>query len=342
MIRITILLIFTLSLAVCQQEAQYSKLTGNTMGTKYRITFESNNINSEQLQSALTQELDTINLLMSTYIPDSEINQFNALATKECFAFSDPTWVVLIAAKDVYHQTEGAFDITVAPLIQRWGFDAAEYAQRVPSAAEVQDLQSAVGTDQLEFDFAEQCIAKSNPELTINLSAIAKGYAVDQLANIMEEFNIPNYLVEIGGETKSQGVNIHSYPWRIAVEKPVAGTTQQQLIVVGLNNTSIATSGDYRNYFEVDGKRFSHTIDPTTGYPITHGLTSVSVVHPSNMYADAYATAFSVMGFERSKQFAHSHQLPIFLINRQDEQLMTYQNELFSNIVIDTDQPPAE
>lgn len=304
------------------------------MGTKYNITFASNDIPVEDLKSALTKELVTINQLMSTYIPDSEINQFNALTTTECFRFSDRTWIVLVAAKDIYHQTDGAFDITVDPLIQRWGFDAAEYDDKVPSETEIKTLQETVGTELLEFNFADQCISKTHPELTINLSAIAKGYAVDQLADIMEEFKIVNYLIEIGGETKGEGVNLHGYPWRIAVEKPSNSTAQQELLVIALDNTSIATSGDYRNYFEVAGKRFSHTIDPTTGFPIDHNLTSVSVIHPSNMYADAYATAMSVMGSEASLKFADQYQLPVLVIQRQNEELITLQNNLFEGFLI--------
>ena len=327
--------LLVLILTACQQESQYTKLSGNTMGTKYNLTFQSNKVPVEQLKQAVTQELETINQLMSTYIPDSEINQFNALRSDECFQFSDATWLVLVAAKDIYHQTNGAFDITVGPLIQRWGFDAVEYDDKVPSDEEIVSLKEAVGTDKLQFDFEGQCISKTSPELTINLSAIAKGYAVDQLANIMEEFAIENYLVEIGGETKGQGINVHGYPWRIEVEKPASNLNQQQLLIVALNNTSIATSGDYRNYFEVNGQRFSHTIDPTTGYPITHNLTSVSVVHPSNMYADAYATAFSVMGSEASLEFADQYQLPVLVIQREGQELITLSNQLFEESLIE-------
>lgn len=333
--RLFIPTLLVLILSACQQESQYTKLSGNTMGTKYNLTFESNQVSVEQLKKAVTQELDTINQLMSTYIPDSEINQFNALRSDECFQFSDATWLVLVAAKDIYHQTNGAFDITVGPLIQRWGFDAVEYDDKVPSDEEIASLKESVGTDKLQFDFEGQCISKTSPELTINLSAIAKGYAVDQLTNIMEEFAIENYLVEIGGETKGQGINVHGYPWRIAVEKPASSLNQQQLLIVALNNSSIATSGDYRNYFEVNGQRFSHTIDPTTGYPITHNLTSVSVIHPSNMYADAYATAMSVMGTEASLEFAEQYQLPVLVIQREGQELITLSNQLFEESLIE-------
>ncbi len=335
-------LLFALTLTACQQDSQYTKLSGNTMGTTYNLTFESNDISVEQLKGAVTKELETINQLMSTYIPDSEINKFNALTSDQCFRFSDATWLVLVAAKDIYHQTNGAFDITVGPLIQRWGFDAAEYADKVPTGEEVITLRQSVGTEKLRFDYEGQCISKATPELTINLSAIAKGYAVDQIANIMEQFKISNYLVEIGGETKGQGINVHGYPWRIAIEKPGPSLHQQQMLIVSLADNSIATSGDYRNYFEVNGQRFSHTIDPATGYPITHNLTSVSVVHPSNMYADAYATAFSVMGFERTQDFAEQHQLPIFLVKNEDGTLTTYANGLLNKMIVDPNQPTIE
>ena len=334
MMRLILTLILVILIAACQSEPQYHKISGSTMGTTYNITFESRGVAVEKLESAITQELNTINQLMSTYIPDSEINRFNALSTDECFHFSDATWIVLIAAKDIYHQTKGAFDITVDPLIQRWGFDAAEYEDKVPSAEEINALHEYVGTDQLEFNFPEQCISKAHPQLTINLSAIAKGYAVDQLANIMEEFEIKNYLVEIGGETKGEGINIHGYPWRIAVEKPSTSNNQQELLIIALRSTSIATSGDYRNYFEVNGKRFSHTIDPVTGYPVEHSLTSVSVIHPSNMYADGYATAMSVMGAEASLDFAQQYHLPILVIERKDEELVLTHNQLFESYLI--------
>ena len=330
MIRFITAFFLAFFLIACQQEQQYTKISGSTMGTTYQVTFDSSEVAPKAIKNAISEELELINQLMSTYIPDSEINQFNRASATQCFSFSDRTWAVLIAARDIYHKTHGAFDITVGPLVQRWGFDAAEYETQVPTDAEVTALLENVGTDKLEFNFAEQCVTKSNSELTINLSAIAKGYAVDQLSNIMEDFGVKHYLVEIGGETKGVGLNLHGLPWRIAVEKPSSSTSpQQELLIIALDNTSIATSGDYRNYFEVDGKRFSHTIDPTTGYPITHQLTSVSVIHPSNMYADGYATAMSVMGSEKSLAFAEEYQLPILVIERSGDTLTVRENSLF-------------
>ncbi|WP_223670638.1 FAD:protein FMN transferase [Kangiella shandongensis] len=331
--RLTILFILSLVLLACSEEPQYSKITGSTMGTTYSVIVKSDQASPQAIYQDLEVELKDINQLMSTYIPDSEINQFNQLQDDTCFTFSDKTWEVLLAAKTVYEETNGAFDITLGPLISRWGFDADEYDERLPSDDEIEKLLAQVGTDKLHYDVAQQCISKKHPDITINLSAIAKGYGVDRVANIVEQHGVHDYLVEIGGETKAKGVNPTGAAWRIAIEKPT-GVKQQKMLLVGLSDTSIATSGDYRNYFKVDGKRFSHTIAPNTGYPVTHTLTSVSVVHASNMYADAYATALTVMGSDKALVFAEKHQLPVFLIDYQDDKLITQQSSLFSSLIL--------
>ena len=322
-------LLLTLSLVLlclsCTDGTQYSKITGNTMGTTYSVILESEHVSPQDVYKDIEIELKQINQLMSTYIPDSEINRFNALQDASCFRFSSKTWEVLLAAQKVYPDTDGAFDITLGPLISRWGFNAEEYEQKVPSDSEVQALLSQVGTDKLEFDRVNQCISKKHPSITINLSAIAKGYGVDKIADIVEQHKVENYLVEIGGETKAKGVNPSGSVWRVAIEKPVS-ITQQKMLVVSLADTSIATSGDYRNYFEVDGRRFSHTINPKTGFPVTHSLTSVSVIHPENMYADAYATALTVMGSDKALSFAKAHKLPVFLIRHGESELETLQS----------------
>lgn len=302
------------------------------MGTQFSVTYQSDSIDSEKVKQQIQAELNDINQLMSTYIADSEINRFNSLDNNQCFKFSDKTWQVLLAANDVYHQTNGAFDITLGPLISRWGFNAEEYQQKVPSSEEISQLLSQVGTDKLKFNFAQQCIQKSAPNISINLSAIAKGYAVDQISNLLSDLGISNYLVDIGGESKSLGVNPTGATWRIAIEKPI-DLQRQQAVTVSLNNTSIATSGDYRNYFVANGKRFSHTIDPATGFPITHNLASISVIFPSNMYADAYATAMTVMGSKRALAFAQQQQIPVFIITRDGQKLSTQSNQWFDKYI---------
>ena len=215
--RIVSILLLAMFVAACSDEPEYSKITGSTMGTTYSVILESSSVSPQEIYNDIEAELKDINQLMSTYIPDSEINRFNQLQSDSCFRFSDKTWQVLLAAKQVYNETDGAFDITLGPLISRWGFDAEEYDEKVPTNTEIQQLLSEVGTDKLNYDLANQCISKSLPQITINLSAIAKGYGVDRVATIVEEHGVTNYLVEIGGETKGKGVNPNNSIWRIAI-----------------------------------------------------------------------------------------------------------------------------
>ena len=330
--KIFLLLVIHLLVTACEPGKHYNKISGPTMGTQFNIIYQSDGINSEALKDNIVDQLELINQLMSTYIPDSEINRFNNDQSDNCFVFSSQTWDVLLAAKDIYHQTHGAFDITVGPLVSRWGFSAEEYHERVPSPLEVAELLAIVGTDKLQYNHQQQCITKQVKAVQINLSAIAKGYAVDRIANILDDFSINNYLVDIGGESKAKGLNPTGQTWTIAIEKPVS-LARQQAVILSLDNNSIATSGDYRNYFEYQGQRFSHTIDPTTGYPITHKLTSISVIHPSNMYADGYATALSVLGEEQALNFAAEMKLPVFIIERDKENIKSYPNVYFENFL---------
>ncbi|MRX27773.1 FAD:protein FMN transferase [Kangiella sp. HZ709] len=313
----------------CSNQADYKKIIGSTMGTSYSIIAKVTDQDIQLIHQTIEAELEDINQLMSTYVPNSEINQFNNLKEDSCFKFSEKTWQVLLASKQIYEETEGAFDITLGPLISRWGFSAEEYQQQVPNEAEIKALLAVVGTDKLDFNTQAQCVTKSIPSMSINLSAIAKGYAVDQLAKILEENNIQDYLVEIGGEVKAKGLKQNRLNWKIAVEKPSNNVNRNQSVVVNLFNISIATSGDYRNYYEVDGKRFSHTIDPTSGFPVKHNLTSISVLHPSNMYADAYATALNVLGQEKAYAFAEQHNLAIYTITQQSDTPKTRSNNRF-------------
>ncbi len=299
------------------------------MGTSYSVIAKIDQQSINAIHQEIETELADINQLMSTYISDSEINRFNRSNDNNCFKFSDKTWAVLLASRQVYQETNGAFDITVGPLISRWGFSVEEYEQKVPSQSEVEYLLSQVGTDKLVFNEIEQCIRKTIPSMTINLSAIAKGFAVDQLTNILNQHQISNYLVEIGGEVKAKGLKNYNQNWKVAVENPSDSLQKSQSTVVNLRNSSIATSGDYRNYFEYKGKRFSHTINPKTGYSVEHNLTSVSVIHPSNMMADAYATAFNVMGASESHLFADNNNLAIYSISFVQNESKVIANKQF-------------
>lgn len=303
------------------------------MGTTYSVIAKTDSHDINLIHQQIESELKDINQLMSTYIPESEINQFNELKNNSCFRFSDKTWQVLIAARKVYEETDGAFDVTLGPLISRWGFNVEEYDDKVPSQQEISVLLNRVGTNKLAFNLEKKCIVKTIPEMTINLSAIAKGFAVDQLANILNQHKVKRYLVEIGGEVKAKGFKSANQNWKIAVEKPSNTLQKNQSVIVNLLDISIATSGDYRNYFEHNGKRFSHTINPETGYPVEHNLTSISVLQESNMMADAYATAFNVMGSEKALAFADKYKIPVYAIIRKDDKSETISNKAFQGYI---------
>ncbi len=323
------ILLITSFLLSCTKESNFKKIIGSTMGTTYGVILEIKEQDINLIHQAIEKELLDINQLMSTYIPNSEINRFNKLNDDSCFKFSDKTWHVLLASREIYEQTNGAFEITLGPLISRWGFNVEEFVQKVPSQAEIDKLLTQVGTDKLIFDITNQCISKATPDLTINLSAIAKGYAVDQLAIILSNFNVTNFLVEIGGEVKASGLKSFNQHWTTAVVNPSGVLAGQQAVAINLFNSSIATSGDYLNYFEHDGQRFSHTINPINGYPIKHQLTSISVIHSSNMYADAYATALNVLGSDEAYSFANKHKLPIYTISKTKNGFENSSNKTF-------------
>jgi thiamine biosynthesis lipoprotein len=315
-IRIQLLLIITLFMAACQSETSYIHLNGFTMGTSYQITLQTDKKTAADIQQQIDSELLNINQLMSTYIDDSELSLFNQSNALDCQPLSEQTYYVIQNAIAVSKKTQGKFDVTLGPLILEWGFDKKQTNDRVPSQQAIDQLLQQIGFDKIKL--GDHCIQKQLPDLSINLSAIAKGYGVDQIAKLLRDHQIEDYLVEIGGETASKGINPKSTPWRLAVEAPIEQKRQIQQVFSPLG-LGVATSGDYRNYFEKNGVRFSHTIDPTTGKPISHKLVSVTVLHQQTMLADAYATAFMVMGEEQAIKFAEKNQLAAYLLVKTEK-----------------------
>ncbi|MET1256348.1 FAD:protein FMN transferase [Aliikangiella maris] len=322
---ILITFVFVL-LCSCQPEEKYSRLTGFTMGTTYQVTFEKNAIAPEQLQQKIDNRLEKINQLMSTYIEDSELSLFNRAHTTDCQPISENTRFVIQNSLEVFQQTAGKFDVTLAPLIELWGFDKKQTHDAIPPQSTIDSILKQFGSQHVHIEI--DCVKKDLANISINLSAIAKGYAVDEIAKIIKASGSQNYLVEIGGELASQGINARGKPWQIAIESAV---TQERAIqrIITPNGLGVATSGDYRNYFEKDGKRYSHTIDPTTGYPITHQLASITVLHPQTMLADALATALMVMGPDEALKFANQHQLPIFMLVKSEDGFKEVYNDNF-------------
>lgn len=294
---------------------------GPIMGTYYRVKVAGVELSRERqelLHGAVREKLEEVDGRMSTYLPDSELSRFNRHAETTAFAISKETLEVLAAALEVSAATGGSFDVTVGPLVEVWGFRPATEAPPSVDPAAVRKALGGIGFDKLEIDPEALTARKSRGDLHCDLSGIAKGYAVDRVAERLERLEITSYWVEVGGEVRAAGRNSRGTPWRLGIERPrlAPGSVQR---IVPLSNLAVATSGDYRNYREIDGQRFSHIIDPRTGWPIRHRLASVSVFHPRCMIADALATALMVMGAEEGYELAIERGLPVFFLVREGD-----------------------
>ncbi len=307
-------------LVACGPQASVSRLQGATMGTTWHATLVSQvgaKLDEAALTAGIELQLEAVNASMSTYRQDSTISRFNQSPPGEWFALDEDFVKVLAAALAIGEQSRGAYDVTVGPLVNLWGFGPQGPAEGAPPAAEIAAMVAQVGQDKLDFDPAGKRLRKRG-ELYLDFSSIAKGYAVDRIADWLEEQGVHDYLVEVGGELRVAGKSPRGDDWRVAIEQPdsqrfaVAGT-------VSPRNAAVATSGDYRNYFELDGKRYSHSIDPRTGYPVTHELVSVTVVHASTALADGWATALTVLGPSDAWSVALEQGLAVYLIQRSGD-----------------------
>lgn len=300
--------------------ARQLEFRGPTMGTTFTAKIAGPRLGNDlaaAAREAVAAALEDVVARMSAFLPDSELSRFNRHAGRSPFPLSAETLAVLALARDVSAATNGAFDVTVAPLVDAWGFGPSR-AHRVVGDDEIARLAPHVGWRGLAVDVAAGAAAKAHPALRADLSAIAKGYGVDRAARALDALGLADYMVEAGGEVRTRGANADGRPWRIAIERPDA-TTQQPHLVVPLSGLSMATSGDYRIYFERDGRRYSHEIDPATGRPIRHGLASVSVVAPDCGYADAMATALIVLGPERGLTLATERGIAAHFIVREPD-----------------------
>lgn len=297
-------------------EKEYQIIHGSTQGTTYNMTFEY--LAGEDLQSEIEHVLHDFDMSLSTYDPKSIISRIN---------HNDTTVVVdkkfeevFHEARRVYEKTGGAFDITVAPLVNAWGFGFTPGAD--VDSAMIDSLLMYVGMDKVSLQDGK--IIKDSPNIMLDVNAIAQGYSVDVVAEYMEEKGIENYLVEIGGELKCKGLNPKGEDWKIGIDRPQEGNVipgKNMQAVVAIKNKSLATSGNYRKFYEKDGIKYAHSIDPKTGYPVLSKLLSATLITDKCITADAYATAFMVMGLEKSIEILDSgnEQLEAYLIYCDDE-----------------------
>lgn len=329
------LAVSSLSLIGCSEDPPANdhliELSGSTMGTSYHIKIASSreaspkDLGVDALQREIDQRLEQINATMSTYRPDSDLSRFNAYAGTDWFPVPAAVVEVVEAAQIIAAMSEGMFDITVGPLVDLWGFGPAERRAAPPDTEQLEAALDPVGYRKLEVRVEPPALRKRVAGLSLDLSAIAKGYAVDQIAEQLERQGISDYLVEIGGELRAQGRKSLDRPWRVAVERPDPKGRFVQTIVE-LQDRAMATSGDYRNFFEHNGQRYSHTIDPRSGQPVRHRLASVTVLADDCMSADGLATALLAMGDQAGPALAESHEVAaLFIIRGADgfEQLTT-------------------
>jgi FAD:protein FMN transferase len=311
------------------------EISGSTMGTTYRILIVESGLDAAgqaALGQSITDTLKAVNDSMSTYLPDSEISRFNDSPSIEPVAVSQGFVQVVQQAQVISLATKGAFDVTVAPLVDAWGFGP-NGVQDIPSDEALAALSEHVGFEKISLD--GQSLVKSDPRLRIDLSAIAKGWGVDQIALLLGQQGHADFLVEIGGEIQARGQNRFGDLWQLGIEEPEVGQRSVQQ-VVGLRDQAMATSGNYRNFIGEGAQRRSHTVDPRTSRPVTHSLASVSVITDNCTDADAWATALSVLGPEEGFALAESLNLAAFFLVRENGQFAKKATTAFNGLIKNT------
>jgi FAD:protein FMN transferase len=304
------LLLFCFYACTPENEIIEYSLSGKTMGTVYNIKLINkplDNIELTKIKSAIDSSLIQVNQQMSTYISDSEISRFNNHKDTSGFKISSEFSKVIKEALRINEISTGAFDITVNPLVNLWGFGSKSKDAVIPAEDNINNALKLVGSQHINF-INNNTIKKDVFELEVDLSAIAKGYGVDVVSRVLELHKSKNFMVEIGGEIFTKGKNIYNEKWKIGIDKPkyLAYPGNELQDTLNISDVALATSGDYRNYFEHEGKIYSHTINPKTGKPVTHNLASVTIIAPRCMQADALATAVLVMGVESGMKLLES------------------------------------
>lgn len=306
--RLGIFLGLTLALG-CGSDGRAGETDGETMGTTWQAVYAADEGVPPDAPQQIQALLDEINQTLSTYIDTSLISRINRSSDPEAWHAVDAHFAtVFTRARLVYAETGGAFNPAVGPLVEAWGFGA-ESPENPPDAETVRILLDRVRFDAFEFRPSPPSVRKTLPGAELDFSAIAKGYAVDAVAGLVESWGATDYFIEIGGEVRTRGEHPSGRPWRIGIERPASDALASAEIqnVLNVSDSALATSGNYRNYTLVDGRRAGHILNPATGYPEETSLLSVSVLAEDTMTADAYATAFMVMGLDEALQFVEAH-----------------------------------
>lgn len=328
-----ILVQFCALLAVaCGPSAEETVLSGPTMGTTYtvKVAATSDAVDSAQLRATIDDTLAQIDRSMSGYRVDSEVAQFNASTSTQWHDVSAGLAAVVQTAQEISEKSGGAFDITIAPLVDAWGFGPAGRPAQLPGAEPLAQTGAAIGFRKLHVRLDPPALRKDSAELAIDLNGIAPGFAVDRLADRLLALRIENFMIDIGGEILARGRNARGEVWRIAIEQPV-DTQRTPYAGVLLDGASVSTSGEYRDYYERDGRRYSHTIDPRTARPLDRAPGSVVVIASSTALADGWATALNVLGPREGLALATKEHLPVLFIERDGDGWRSQATQEFEN-----------
>lgn len=313
---IALALLVTLLLCACDaKDSTEFSYSGNSMGTQFSVKLIDGSIDNDVLAVAIETALTDVEKMMSTFHAQSEISQFNSSNTTDWYEVSREFCLSVEEALALSAFTSGAFDITVGPLVNLWGFGPGEMILQAPAEEKISAMLETVGYEHLQTDCDTPALRKSIAGIVLDMSAFGKGYAVDRIAAQLDHRGFEHYLVDVGGELRFRGKNAKGEKWAIGIEIPKANLRRPHTIV-HLTDTAMATSGDYRNFFEADGKLYSHTIDTSTGRPVTHTLASVTVIDGEAARADALATALLVMGPDKGLEFATTQELAALFLLR--------------------------
>ena len=336
--RPAVALAFLLLVVGCAENSTTQKLSGSVFGTTWNLTYidAPGGITREQVEAAVVGAFAVVDDSMNNYRADSTISELNALDAMTVFEVDWDFALVFNTAFDIYTATDGAYDPSVSPLVNLWGFGPKEVIRR-PSSEAIEALAPIVGLEEFAWDLSTRAFVKKHAKSELDFSSIAKGYAVDLASDELIALGITNFMLEVGGEIQTSGHSPRGDLWRLAIENPVAGAAGGVYTAISVTDVGVATSGDYRNFFVENGVRYSHLIDPRTSQPIEHDLVSVTVVHPSTMIADAWATALMIVGTQEALRLADIHELGVLLISRDGQQLVSSNNALMSQWLMATD-----
>ncbi|MFG1174178.1 FAD:protein FMN transferase ApbE [Erwiniaceae bacterium CAU 1747] len=310
-------------------------LEGKTMGTYWRVSLAGvDNSRRSALQNAIQQQLNNDDHELSTWKNDSVLSRFNQYRGNDPQPVSDNMADIITLALRIGHQTGGAMDITIGPLVNLWGFGPDKQPVRTPGPQQIDAARALTGLQHLRVinRVGQAYLQKDLPELYVDLSTVGEGFATDHLARLMEKEGINNYLVSVGGAVLTRGKNAQGNAWQVAIQKPTDRENAVQAIV-DLQGHGISTSGSYRNYYELDGKRISHVIDPVTGQPIQHRLVSATVIATTALEADGWDTGLMVLGEEKAKALALRDKLAVYLIYKQGDGFASWMSPQFEAFI---------